>query len=119
YISQYANGSGSPGMKLGHIQIRVGDIVKGRSFYVDTVGFYITNPLTSANSLFLSDGYYHHDLVINQAPNYDGDSIDEYDGLSGFSFDVPDSSYLRKLENRLKVAGTKFTRAGSGITFTD
>lgn len=119
YVAKYAPLQGDNGMHVGHIQMRIGNLSQGKNFYLNTIGFYAVPSLLGGNSLFMSDGYYHHDVVINQTQGYDGDKINNYLGLYGFSFSVPNSSYLKKLEDRLTHAHVPYSAVGNGITFSD
>jgi catechol 2,3-dioxygenase len=119
YLNQYAGLEGDSSMKIGHLQVRIGDITTGRQFYLNTVGFYAVPSLIQSDSTFMSDGYYHHDLVISQAQNYDGDMIDRYSGLKGFSMMLPNATYVDKLKKRLTAAGVPFKENDKSITFAD
>lgn len=119
YISKNSGLSGDDSMKVGHLQVRIGDIALGRQFYLNKIGFYAVPSLIQTNSTFMSDGYYHHDLVISQAQNYDGDMINRYAGLKGFSMTLPNSSYVNRLKVRLTKAGVSYHENDNGITFAD
>lgn len=119
YIQKYIGESGSNAMKLGHLQIRIGDISLGRQFYINTIGFYAIPQLLGGRSIFMSDGFYHHDLVINQIQGYDGDPVTNYQGLRGFSFSLPNSFYLNNLKTRLTAANVAYKTKANEISFID
>lgn len=120
YIQQYAEQPGDNGMKIGHIQLRIGNMTEGRDFYINTLGLYPIPQLGgNGNSLFMSDGYYHHDVVINQAQGYDGDSVKKYQGLQGFEINLPNNGYIESLKERLDAANIKYIEHGQTLTFDD
>lgn len=119
YIRAYSGLEGSNSMELGHLQIRIGDLQQGKKFYLQTLGFYPIPQITPSNSVFMSDGFYHHDLVINQAQGYDGDKIDKYLGLKGFSFNVENYSDLNRLKSRLLEENINYSQKGNLLTFKD
>ena len=53
----------SPGLKMGHLHLHVGDIGKGLGFYRDLLGFEVMVNIGSA--AFVSAGGYHHHLGFN------------------------------------------------------
>lgn len=119
YIKQYGSQVGDTAIKLGHIQLRIGNMDTANKFYVDTLGFYVVPRLIGNGSLFLSDGYYHHDVVLSQAPGYDGDSISNYAGMKGFSIGLPSWFYLHELSKRLDAAHAPYRWQEDALSLQD
>jgi catechol 2,3-dioxygenase len=52
-----------PGVDIGHVHLRAGDLARIRAFYVDILGFDVITEMRGA--LFISAGGYHHTLGFN------------------------------------------------------
>jgi catechol 2,3-dioxygenase len=52
-----------PGVRIGHVHLKVADIDRALAFYVGVLGFEVTQRLQSA--AFVSAGGYHHHLAFN------------------------------------------------------
>ena len=50
--------------KIGHIHLKVSDLQKALSFYVDLLGFEVTQ-LYGTQAAFISAGGYHHHIGLN------------------------------------------------------
>ena len=61
-----------PGVAIGHVHLRTGEIDQARWFYVDVLGFDVVDEArgvpgwgTTGDVLFVSAGGYHHHLAFN------------------------------------------------------
>lgn len=53
-----------PGVRIGHVHLKVADLDRALSFYRDVLGFEVTQRYGS-QALFLSAGGYHHHIGLN------------------------------------------------------
>jgi catechol 2,3-dioxygenase len=118
YVQTYANGNGELGAKIGHIQTRVGDAAKAKTFYVDTLGFFVASQFGS-NGYFLSDGFYHHNLGIEQWQGSDTGKQPEHIGLKSYELILAKNSDIDKLKDRLKKAHVDYTQQNDMLTIVD
>lgn len=92
------------GTTIGHMHLRVGDILKAEAFYSGLIGFDVVAKWHSA--LFISAGGYHHHLGLNTwhsqgAPRPPADSV----GLRQYTIVVPDVEARDQIVARLNSAG--------------
>ena len=60
-----------PGVRIGHVHLKVSDLERSLSFYCDGLGFKITQRYGDS-AVFLSAGDYHHHLGLNTWESKDG-----------------------------------------------
>jgi len=53
-----------PQTRIGHVHLKVSNLEKSLSFYVDLLGFKITQRFGN-DAAFLSAGSYHHHIALN------------------------------------------------------
>src|ERR1700719_450168 len=53
-----------PGVRIGHVHLKVADIERALAFYRDILGFEVTQRMGS-QAAFLSAGGYHHHIGLN------------------------------------------------------
>ncbi|MCE7972969.1 MAG: glyoxalase [Leptolyngbya sp. PLA1] len=53
-----------PGVRIGHVHLKVADLDRALSFYRDVLGFEVTQRFGS-QAVFLSAGGYHHHIGLN------------------------------------------------------
>jgi catechol 2,3-dioxygenase len=53
-----------PGVKIGHVHLKVADLERSLAFYRDVLGFTVTQRMGS-QAAFLSAGGYHHHIGLN------------------------------------------------------
>jgi len=53
-----------PGVKIGHVHLKVGDLERALGFYRDVLGFEVTQRY-GREAVFLSAGGYHHHIALN------------------------------------------------------
>jgi catechol 2,3-dioxygenase len=52
-----------PGVRIGHVHLKVADLERSLAFYRDVLGFEVTT--TRPGAAFLSAGGYHHHIALN------------------------------------------------------
>jgi catechol 2,3-dioxygenase len=117
YISLHAERSAFSTKKIGHVHLKVGSIEKAKEFYVDIIGFKITAELPSA--LFLSDGFYHHQLGMNVWESYGAEPRSASLGLNKFEVLVQTATQLKALADRLAAAKLTFEATANQLTVND
>jgi catechol 2,3-dioxygenase len=53
-----------PGVRIGHVHLKVADIARSLAFYRDVLGFELTQRF-GAGAAFISAGGYHHHIAMN------------------------------------------------------
>lgn len=92
-----------PGVHIGHVHLKSGNLDKIYDFYVGILGFDVVNRLPSA--LFLSAGGYHHHLAFNTWESEGG--IKPYKSMTGlyhFAIRYPKRASLGDALRRLVKA---------------
>jgi catechol 2,3-dioxygenase len=54
----------NPGVRIGHVHLKVADIDRALAFYCDVLGFELTQRI-GAQAAFISAGGYHHHIGLN------------------------------------------------------
>ncbi len=80
-------------MKAGHIELFVTDLAESRKFYVDTLGFVVTE--SDSTHLYLRglEDRYHHCLMLTESDS---------PGVGHFAFRVADEAGLRAIEKLVR-----------------
>jgi catechol 2,3-dioxygenase len=52
-----------PGVRIGHVHLKVADIDRALNFYIGVLGFELTQRMPGA--AFMSAGGYHHNIAVN------------------------------------------------------
>lgn len=93
---------------IGHVHLQVSDLARAERFYVDILGFDVTQR-NYVGALFISAGGYHHHIGLNvwAGRNVPGPSEDVA-GLIDFTVLVPDSATLDAVAQRLSDAGLSY-----------
>lgn len=60
-----------PGTRIGHVHLKVSNIERALRFYVDVLGFEVTQRLGNS-AAFISAGGYHHHIGLNTWESKDG-----------------------------------------------
>ncbi|MGA7670445.1 MAG: VOC family protein [Nitrolancea sp.] len=93
---------------IGHVHLQVSDLARAERFYVEILGFDVTQR-SYGGALFVSAGGYHHHVGLNVwAGRNVSDPSDDVAGLIDFTVLVPDVSTLEAIEKRLADAGVPF-----------
>ena len=105
----------NPKVQIGHIHLTVSDIERSLKFYRDLLGFEITT-YYGDSAVFLSAGGYHHHLGLRPSnKRQNQDSI----GLVWYTIELPNTSTVQELVNRLQASGVDVTQNGNGYHFHD
>ena len=62
-----------PGVRIGHVHLKVADLERALGFYRDVLGFEITQRM-GRSAAFLSAGGYHHHIGLNTWESLNGSS---------------------------------------------
>lgn len=107
-----------PGLRIGHIHLRVGDVPPARRFYADILGFDVT--CSRDGVAFMSSGRYHHHVAANvwQSPGA-GPREERRAGLSWFTIETDGPATFERVAVRLDTSRIVATRSGHGIEVRD
>jgi catechol 2,3-dioxygenase len=103
-----------PETEIGHIHLKVSDLLKAEKFYSRLLGFRITNSAFSG-ALFLSAGKYHHRIGVNVWSTKNSIPPPENTlGLMNFTINIPDENYLNSITEMTKTAGIESGKSSDG-----
>lgn len=110
------DGSAESAITMGHVHLRVGDLVEAERFYAGLLGFEVTS--RSDGATFMAAGGYHHHLAVNTWSSEGARQRPATLGLSGVRIHLsPDD--LDAVQERLTEAGLDPERDGAHLTVTD
>lgn len=130
YLQQHLTEAGSLAVadtpaSIGHVHLKVGDIATARGFYVDALGFDVTN-VYGSQALFVSAGGYHHHLGMNTWESRGATDRTPALGLGEVLIELPgdgtvggSSEALSALDARLASAGIDRAFDGAELTVLD
>ena len=106
------------GTKMGHVHLKVNDLMQTEDFYRDVVGFDVTTGIPSAR--FLSAGGYHHHIGMNTwqskgAKPRPKDAL----GLIAYQVILPDKAALDAHLEALSESGIQVDQTGEFPQLTD
>jgi catechol 2,3-dioxygenase len=94
-----------PGVRVGHIHLRVADLERAIGFYSGVLGFQVTQRL-GAQAAFLAAGDYHHHIGLNTWDSAGGTPPPPgHTGLYHSAFLYPDRASLGNAITRVMAAG--------------
>ncbi len=94
-----------PGVRVGHVHLRVADIDRALSFYRDVLGFEVTQRY-GTDAVFLSAGGYHHHIGLNTWDSKGGGQPARgTTGLFHLAILYPTRSALADALRRIRIAG--------------
>jgi catechol 2,3-dioxygenase len=106
-----------PGLRVGHVHLRVGDIQAAENFYAGAIGLAITRRRGGAT--FLSSGRYHHHVAGNIWHSAGaGPRQNNCAGLAWFSIEAEDGE-RQAIAARLRAVGAPLAPFGSGYETAD
>jgi catechol 2,3-dioxygenase len=104
---------------MGHVHLQVSDLDAARRFYVDVLGFTLTQRY-GPSALFVAAGDYHHHLGLN---TWAGVGIPAPPpgavGLEQFIVQLPDRAALDAVVARLRAAAIRFEMRNDGVRVAD
>jgi catechol 2,3-dioxygenase len=103
---------------VGHVHLQVGDLETARAFYVDALGFEVTQT-GYAGALFASAGGYHHHVAMNVWNSRGAGPRAASLGLGDVAITVPNAEELEALSVRLKAHSIPFAHDGRSVSLTD
>ena len=94
-----------PGVRIGHVHLKVADLERSLAFYRDVLGFELTQQFGS-QAAFLSAGGYHHHLGLNTWESRGGSAPSPGStGLYHVAIVYPTRALLADALRRLQKAG--------------
>lgn len=110
YIIQHKNSNDGDNLtNMGHVHLKVGNILEASRFYSQILSLEIINEMPSA--LFVSKDNYHHHLGMNTWESLGAEKREnEQYGLRSFSINVHDKSYFDKVITNLNENSIAFER---------
>ena len=100
-----------PGVRIGHVHLKVADLKRSLAFYHDILGFEITQRYGSG-AIFLSAGGYHHHIGLNTWESAGGSPPPPgATGLFHVAILYPTRAQLADALRRLVVAGVQLDGA--------
>jgi catechol 2,3-dioxygenase len=94
-----------PGVRIGHVHLKVADLEQSLAFYRDVLGFQLTQRFGS-QAAFLSAGGYHHHLGLNTWESRGGSAPPPGStGLYHLAIVYPTRALLADALRRLQKAG--------------
>jgi catechol 2,3-dioxygenase len=114
------------GLRIGHINLRVGEIAPSEHFFCKAVGLDHTGrrdiraPGVDGTITFMSSGRYHHHVATN---NFSSDGAGPRDpqraGLLWFALEAADAAKLNEVRDCLRAAGATITPVSGGFETPD
>jgi catechol 2,3-dioxygenase len=100
-----------PGVRIGHVHLKVADLDRALKFYRDVLGFEVTQ-MYGRQAAFLSAGGYHHHIGLNTWESKDGRSpAPGTTGLYHLAIVYPSRAELADALRRLMAAGVELEGA--------
>jgi catechol 2,3-dioxygenase len=94
-----------PGVRIGHVHLKVADLERALHFYRDLLGFELTQRI-GTQAAFLSAGGYHHHIGLNTWESWNGSPPPPGStGLYHHAILYPDRRSLARAVKRLLDAG--------------
>lgn len=99
-----------PGVRIGHVHLKVADIERGLGFWRDVLGFEVTQ--RRGQAVFLSAGGYHHHIALNTWESAGGQAPPKgTTGLYHVAVLYPTRAALGRALARVLEAGISLTGA--------
>ena len=100
-----------PGVRIGHVHLKVADLERALAFYCGVLGFELTGRL-GGEAAFVSAGGYHHHIGLNSWESAGGSAPPRgTTGLYHFAILYPTREALADALRRLDAAGIKLDGA--------
>lgn len=106
------------GLRIGHINLRVGEIMQSEGFYCDLLG--LDHTARREVMTFMSNGRYHHHMATNILQSKGaGQRKDGHSGMAWFAFEHDQRFDAGAVVARLKKAGVPVTSIDNGFEAPD
>jgi catechol 2,3-dioxygenase len=100
----------APGVRIGHVHLKVSDLERSLAFWRDVLGFEVTHRIQGA--VFLAAGGYHHHIALNTWESAGGPPPSRgTTGLFHVAVLYPNRAELAGALKRLRAAGIALTGA--------
>lgn len=106
-----------PGITMGHVHLRVGNLDDAERFYVDSLGMSVTAHAKGA-TFFSANGYHHH-IGTNTWSSAGAGIRPESRGLGTMNIHVTREQDLVALTDRLDATSVSYERIGETVQFAD
>ena len=117
--SDGAGGGFPAGTTVGHVHLKVADLMQTEKFYTEILGLSLKNNFGN-QAKFFATGDYHHHIGSNIWLGKNIPAMSEQDlGLDYFSFVVPDQAELDRLEEHWKNQIDYSKDESSSLTVVD
>lgn len=103
---------------VGHVHLQVGDLAAARQFYIDALGFEVTQT-GYPGALFASAGGYHHHIAMNTWNSRGAGPRAARLGLGNVAVTVPGQDDLEALQARLASHSIPFTTDARTVSARD
>lgn len=117
YVYTHASDYGASDRKLGHVHLKVGNLLKARQFYVSLLGFSVTAEVPGA--LFVSVAGYHHHIGLNTWLSSGAGKRSATLGLSNVTITLETEADISALAQRLETAQYAFQLTKGILTVND
>ena len=107
-----------PGVRIGHVHLKVADLERALGFYRDVLGFELTQRY-GTDAAFVSAGGYHHHMAMNVWNSRGAGPRKDTLGLGEVLIEVTSADDVGALADRLKVAGVALHHTGAELRFED
>lgn len=109
----------APGTVLGHVHLKVADIVAAEAFYIDILGFDLVTRYGPSAS-FVSAGGYHHHIGFNTWSTKGAPPPPAHaPGLRFFTLRLPNPAALGRLVDHLHAANLPSQEVENGVLIRD
>ncbi len=103
-------------IRIGHVHLKVGDLGRAESFYVNLLGARVTERV-AGDFAFLSMGEAHHEVALQAlGPSAQAPAAHSL-GLYHSAFEVSDGAGLLRAVDKLEDMGVDYTLVDHGISW--
>jgi catechol 2,3-dioxygenase len=106
-----------PGMRVGHIHLKVADLERSIAFYRDVLGLDVIQRVPWGPAAFLSVDGYHHHVALNTRWSLGGTPPPPgHTGMFHVAFVYPDRKSLARASQRVAAAGVAVEGQDHGVS---
>ncbi len=103
-----------PDTEIGHIHLKVSNLMKAEKFYSHLLGFSITNSGYPGALFFAANGYHHHIGTNIWSSKNAPPPPDNALGLQSFTIKLPDENYIKSISEDAKNSGIEIGKLNDG-----